>query len=149
MCAFLMLLSLFALHLVPVSVKALFKRHVCFIGVYNVFRQAIPHRYCTEIEQAFLQVQIVMLFVDLILLSSCFPDNILFISIISLNFLLYLSVGQLRLFNLSWHVLSLKPGISLVTLLWTFSDATRSFFKYGAQTWFLYCRWGRTKPLYI
>ena len=58
-----------------------------------------------------------------------------------------LNVGNFKRFSLSSYGSSFKYGSIFVALLWTFSIASMSFFRYGFQIHPAYSRCGRTRAL--
>ena len=59
------------------------------------------------------------------------------------------SVVSPHSFNRSSYVRSLKPGMSLVALLWIFSSISMSFLRYGLHACIQYSKWGLTKYCFI
>ena len=80
--------------------------------------------------------------------GSCFFVRILNISIKSPRSLLHFKVGNLSFLILSSYVKSLKPGMSLVARLWTFSITSTWRLSLGAQTELAYSKCGLTNALY-
>ena len=62
--------------------------------------------------------------------------------------LLYASVGNFILLNLSGYYIPASPGIHFVALRCTFSIVLMSLTECGAQTWFAYSRSGLASVLY-
>ena len=81
-------------------------------------------------------------------LGRTFFVRILNISIKSPRSLLYYKVGNLRFLILSSYVKPLKPGMSLVARLWTFSITSTWRLNLGAQTELAFSKCGLTNALY-
>ena len=80
--------------------------------------------------------------------GSYFFVRILNISFKSPRSLLYSKVGNLSFLILSSYVKSMKPGMSLVARLWTFSITSTWRLNLGAQTELAYSKCGLTNALY-